>query len=411
MKWIDKEEIEEFLNKSDYDIRKTNNARWIDQKCTPDVLTIIADCILEYSNNNDNEYFSSIDIWHNKYTIDNVEAIFKKPKPNEEKARNEYDKFFQQPMELFAYAGILKKKEHTSRNYYKIANKELLEYISIREMNSLTFLKLYIEKVLNDSGIMNIFSSFFDNSNKYTYDNLKKEFGRFIVFNTPINGVTECNRIFTKVLNPLAFFRNSYGTKGGNISKNKITRDMLMYNRDNFRDLYSGKPKEMTRGEYLTIIKKKPNEELITYQSTKAKKLLKIFNDTFRNSKTEVFDEKHIYDIATHIHHIFPENEYKEISHYIENMIALTPTQHLNYAHQNGNTQLVNKTFQQLCLLAKSDSIEENLKYAKEKIYTFANFIYVLMVGLETDDFKDISDMDFKEINRLISNCYIIAND
>jgi hypothetical protein len=120
-----------------------------------------------------------------------------------------------------------------------------------------------------------------------------------------------------------------------------------------------------------------------------------------------VFDVRHIKDIATHIHHIFPENEYKEISNYVENLIALTPTQHLNYAHPNGNTQLINKAFQQICLLAKSSSIEENLKHAKEKIYTFDNFIYVLTIGLETEIFSKIIEMDFNEINRLINNCYI----
>ncbi len=362
---------------------------------------------MEYLDNNDKEFFSSVDIWHNKYTIENVEAIFKKPKPNEKNARNEYDKFFQQPMELFTYAGILEKKDNSSRNFYKIINKDLLEFISIREMNSLLFLKLYIEKVLKDSGIFNIFVNFFKNPNNYTYDKLKKEFGRFTVFNTPINGVIECNRIFSKILNPLAFFKNSYGTKNGHISKNKVTKDMLMYNRNNFRDLYSGKPKDVTRNEYLINMKNKPNEKLITYQSIKAKKLLRTFNDIFRNGKTEVFDVRHIKDIATHIHHIFPENEYKEISNYVENLIALTPTQHLNYAHPNGNTQLINKAFQQICLLAKSSSIEENLKHAKEKIYTFDNFIYVLTIGLETEVFSKIIEMDFNEINRLINNCYI----
>jgi hypothetical protein len=40
--------IENYLNEIDFDIRKTNNARFIDQKVTPDVLSIIADCILEF---------------------------------------------------------------------------------------------------------------------------------------------------------------------------------------------------------------------------------------------------------------------------------------------------------------------------------------------------------------------------
>lgn len=39
-------------------------------------------------------------------------------------------------MEMFANAGILWKKKDGNRNYYKLGNKKLLEYISIREMNA-----------------------------------------------------------------------------------------------------------------------------------------------------------------------------------------------------------------------------------------------------------------------------------
>ena len=41
-------QLNEFLNSKNYDIRLTHNARWIDQKCTPDVVCIIADCIENY---------------------------------------------------------------------------------------------------------------------------------------------------------------------------------------------------------------------------------------------------------------------------------------------------------------------------------------------------------------------------
>ncbi|MGN8428639.1 hypothetical protein ACR9LD_03875 [Helicobacter pylori] len=43
------QQIIDFLKLRDYDIRKTQNARWIDQKCAPDVLSIVADCILEFT--------------------------------------------------------------------------------------------------------------------------------------------------------------------------------------------------------------------------------------------------------------------------------------------------------------------------------------------------------------------------
>lgn len=409
MNWLTEEQILKFMGHYNYDIRKSHNARWIDQKCTPDVLCIIADCILEFVNSNpEQEYFSSLDIWHSEYTRQNVESIFKKPNPDEQKARNEYDKFFQQPMEMFANAGILWKKKDGNRNYYKLWNKMLLEYISIREMNALKFIELYNTKVLKDSDIYNYFDDFFNNPNNNTYERMKNEFGRFTVFNTPINGTTECNRIFTKVLNPLAFMKNTFGTEKGRMSKNKITKDMLMYNRNNFRDIYVNKPKEMTRAEYYESLIDKPNTNLIKYQSAKAKKLLRAFNDAFNNGLSEVKDELAIGH-AINMHHIFPENEFQEISGYVENLIALTPSQHFQKAHPDGNTRIIDKGFQQICLLTKADNIEENIKFGKEVIYSFDNFVYVLSVGFDDNKYEEVENMNFSELVRLINMEYIVS--
>lgn len=407
MNWLTDEQIEKFMSHYDYDVRKSHNARWIDQKCTPDVLCIIADCILEFVNSNpDQEWFSSLDIWHSEYTTQNVESIFKKPNPDESKARNEYDKFFQQPMEMFANAGILNKKKIGNRNSYKLWNKMLLEFISIREMNALKFLYLYNVKVLKDCDIYEYFEDFFNHPTPESYDRMKKEFGRFTVFNTPINTPVECNRIFTKVLNPISFIKGTYGTEHGRISSGKITKDMLMYNRQNFRDIYTNKPKEMTRKEYYYSLTDKPNENLIQYQSNKAKKLLRAFNDKFFDGKSEVNDEL-ANGPAINMHHIFPANEFEEISGYVENLIALTPSQHFTKAHPNGNTQIIDKGYQQICLLAKADHIEQNIKHAQEVIYSFDDFMIVLATGLNDERFHEIDDGDYSETIRLINMDYV----
>ena len=83
----------DFFNKFDYDVRKTKDARQIDQKCTYDVLWIIADCILEYVDNRSNCEFTVSDIWHSNYARENIIEIFSKPDP-QLKAGNEYDKYF-----------------------------------------------------------------------------------------------------------------------------------------------------------------------------------------------------------------------------------------------------------------------------------------------------------------------------
>lgn len=404
---LTQQSIIDFCNQYDYDIRKTGNGRWIDQKCAADVVTLVADCIYNYALEDEDGIFTTPEIWHYKYTVENVEAIFKKPGVESDAAKNEYDKFFQQPMEMLAYAQVLKKTKRGNRNYYQVNNIDVLEYIALRERNALFFLKTYIEKVLKDSGIYTAFDAFFKNQTKDTYKDVKETFSNFTIQYTKINGIVECNRIFIKVLNPLAYFNNSCGTEKGRLSEQIITYDMLMYNRNNFRDVYADKPKGVTRKEYAENHPVEVNVAYYHYQSAKAKRFLKIFNEQNRNGQTEHLEETHMHDKAIHMHHIFPEAIYPEICYYLENIIALTPTQHLNYAHPNGRTQEIDEQYQHLLLLSKADRIQENLTDAAvEKIYEFSNFLFVLNVGFDNDDVLEIADMDFCSVVNAINVHY-----
>lgn len=399
--------IIDFCNQYDYDIRKSGNGRWIDQKCAADVVTVVADCIYNYALQDEDGIFTSTEIWHYDYTVENVEAIFKKPGVENEAARSEYDKFFQQPMEMLANANVLKKTKRGNRNFYQVNNLEVLEYIALRERNALFFLKTYIEKVLRDSGIYADFEAFFRTQTKDAYQHVKEVFSSFIIRNTKINGTVECNRIFIKVLNPLAYFNNSCGTEKGRLSEQIITYDMLMYNRNNFRDIYADKPKGVTRKEYATAHPVEVNEAYYHYQSAKAKRFLRLFNDQNRGGQTEHLETAHMRDKAIHMHHIFPEAIYPEICYYLENIIALTPTQHLNYAHPDGHTQEIDEQYQHLLLLSKADRIHENLTdVAAEKIYEFSNFLFVLNVGFDNDDVLEIADMDFCSVINAINVHY-----
>lgn len=404
---LTQQSIIDFCNQNDYDIRKSGNGRWIDQKCAADVVTVIADCIYNYGLEHGDEFFTTPDIWHYRYAVENIEAIFKKPGVESLSAKNEYDKFFQQPMEMLANARVLEKVKQGSRNFYKISDGEVLEYIALRERNALFFLKTYIEKVLSDSGIMDLFERFFESRTKHTYRNMKEGFSDFTIENTKINGKVECNRIFIKVLNPLAYFRNTYGTERGHMSEQIITYDMLMYNRNNFRDVYADKPKGVTRKDYAAAHPVEVNAAYYRYQSAKAKRFLRLFNEQVRGGKTEYLDGLHENDKAIHIHHIFPEADYPEICYYLENIIALTPTQHLSYAHPDGHTQEINEQYQHLLLLAKADRIRENLTAATgEKIYEFLNFLFVLNVGFDNDSVLEIEPMDFFAVIHAINVHY-----
>jgi|SRR5437660_10719339 len=101
-----KEQIEQYFKNFDFDIRKSKDARFMDQKVTPDVLSIMADCVLNYVADRDIE-FTKDDIWNDQYFIKNVKDIFKKPDAKNETTRLEYDKFTSQPLRMLAYAKVL----------------------------------------------------------------------------------------------------------------------------------------------------------------------------------------------------------------------------------------------------------------------------------------------------------------
>ena len=396
-------EIENFLSQRKYDIRKTNNGRWIDQKCTMDVVCLVADCIVEYVKLFPDKEFTVNDIWFSDYATQNVQDIFSKPNPAT-KARCEYDKYFGQPIKMMAAAGILTENKRGKRNFYTIANKEILEFISFRERNSFIFLCLYIEKTLRDSGIYWAFEKFFTHQNAETYQELRDVYIQFTKNYTPINTAVECGRIFTKVLNPLACKYKKYGTVLGRCSEDVITQDMIMYNQRNWRDILSEKPKDQTRDEYESHLPDRSEEAMAHYRIERAKKNLRDFNNNYRSGKSELYEERHMVDIASQMHHIFPVHEYPEIADYLENLIALTPTQHYTYAHPNNRTHLISKEYQYLCLVAKTGSIKENLLGDKQEpvIYDFYLFIEVLNIGFETDEFDSVENMNFNQILNLI---------
>ncbi len=390
-----KNQIIKYLDKYNFDIRVSKDARFMDQKVTPDVLCIVADCIINYIDNTSNKEFTSSGIWKYDYSNENVMDIFGKTNVNNPKAKNEYNKFFQQPLKALSYAKILNERKVGNTIYFSIENYRILEYISYKEKHSLEFLNIYLEKVLKDSEIWYMFDKFFNDNTKDNFDILKSKYENFIIRNTPKNGKTEVRRIFTKIINPLSFMRKKHGTKKGRFSKDIISRDKLMYNRKNWRDL--SKKKAETREEFEMRIGMEKNKQnaYVKYTLNKAKNIIK----KLHFPESEIQDEFSVGD-ARDIHHIFMKSQYPEISTYIENLILLTPTQHLTKAHPN-DTNIINKDYQLLCLLAKSDSIEKyNYIYSKE------DFLYVLKIGLKQNFSNNI---EFGELKTKLVELYNIA--
>ena len=389
--------LKQHFDQVDLDIRKqaSGYSRFMDQKVTPDVLSFIADCIVNLLGGKDaGTTFVVGDIWEFPYFIKNTVAVFGKPSPENETAGSEYDKFIAQPLKTLAFSKVLVENKVGRKNTYTILRSDILEYISQNERNAWRFLVIYIEKVLSDSGFIDKLESYKTKAKVGTlgvedFEALKNDFQAFMRGFTEINGDTEINRIFTKVLNPYSAFYQIPGTEKGRMTPGRFIYPDLMYNRENFRDI--GKDKTLSRQEVLREITEQP--EVVMYRVQKAKNIIKR-----HRTSSEVKDSLAI-GAATQVHHIFPEHEFPEISDYLENLILLTPQQHNTRAHPENKTHTIDPEYQKECLLSKMDSIVTSINKG-DNLYAKERFIHVINTGYGLNLSTNTSVDELKEIIR-----------
>jgi len=383
-----REEIRAYLNQFDLDIRKSGDARYVDQKCTPDIVCFMADCVINMIATKSE--FVINDIWDSQYFIQNSRVIFNKPWANDKKAHNEYNKVLSQPLKLLAYAKILSVKKIKGVLTFSILNEDLLDYISRKDRNAYHFLYCYFTKVLDDSNFSKYLEEYKNNCKKdlnKARDVLYEKYYKLIIGNTPTRSRLDIRRMFHKVLNVYAAENNIHGSSG----KFAMTYADIMYNRKNWRD--AKKDKFVTRQESDSAVDEK-QEVINTYYIQKAINLMKRIH-----SESEVRDQWGNGE-ATQVHHIFPKALFPEIAHYVENLIKLTATQHYTKAHPNNKTTQINKDYQLTCLLAKADTIDKSLQRFGEKYYRKESFIYVCNTGLSADIEINLSFTELK--SRLI---------
>lgn len=389
--------LQQFIDCHNYDVRETGNGRWIDQKCAFDTVCFVADCIVDYLREGGTEPFQSPQIWHREYSIENVMRLFGKPDPTTRSTMDEYNKFFRQPLKMLAAAGVLSEKKQGMTIQFYVENRDILEYIALRERNAFDFICMYIEKTLYDSGLGDSFFSFFDEQTQDWYDIVKESFEDFCIKYTRINTKVEADRIFIKVLNQLACKYHKRGTLRGKLSPNIITMHDIVYNKTNWYDELIGKDKNVARGDYSISVK---DNEIYDYQVSRAMKNFHHFIESYYSGEPEVRDRFSIGHKASAIHHIFPKSKFPQLAMYYENLIALTTAQHMQEAHPGGNTRKVDSAFQYVCLIAKTDNIRRNilgLDNAPE-LYSFKDFMYVLDTGLNTDYFSNVENGDFNAV-------------
>ena len=389
-----REVINKYLSKFDLDVRKSHDARYVDQKCTPDIVCFMADCVMNMVATK--PIFVINDIWETQFFIQNTRVIFNKPWANDKKAYNEYNKVVSQPLKLLAYAHILDVKTINGSLTFSVANEELLDYISRKDRNAYNFLYCYFVKVMSDSGFIKYFEEYAEDSafdHIAARDEIYEKYYRFINGNTPSHSRLDIRRMFHKVFNVYAVEHHLHGSNG-----RIVYYSDLMYNKKNWRDM--DKDKTMTRQEAMSKEKLEKEEAINSYYVQKAISLIKRIH-----TESEVKDYWG-YGAATQVHHIFPKAQFPQIAHYIENLILLTATQHNTKAHPNNKTQQVNKDYQLVCLLAKADTIENSLLEYGDKYYRKESFVYVINTGL-TADFS--TNLTFKEIKKKLVQIYNAA--
>lgn len=377
--------INEYLSQFDLDVRKSRDARYVDQKCTPDIVCFMADCVMNMVSTK--PVFVINDIWETQYFIQNSRVVFNKPWANDKKAYNEYNKVLSQPLKLLAYAHILNVEKRDGSLTFSIENEELLDYISRKDRNAYNFLYCYFMKVMSDSGFIKYFEEYARESRDNPIDargEIYEKYFRLINGNTPSHSRKDITRMFHKVFNVYAAEHHLHGSNG------KITYySDLMYNKKNWRDM--DKDKTVTRQEAMTPEKIEKQEAINNYYVQKAIALIRKIhtvsevNDSWSNGE------------ATQVHHIFPKSQFPQIAHYVENLILLTATQHNSKAHPNNKTQQINKDYQLVCLLAKANTIEDSLLRYGEKYYRKESFIFVINTGLSTDFSIGLSFDNIKE--------------
>ncbi len=369
----------------------------IDQKLQADAISLVAESIIA----NDLSFFSIRDIYTCDFFVKNIQKRFNKSHPQE--IPREVDKFVAQPICFMFVTGILGCKNWDSRNReFFINESEILELISSNDQKSLEFLTLANLRLLDLMPFKKELIKYIRLSKPTQTDlqDIRNFFYEFIYENTEIKNKAEPPRKFNPFINVISYYFKGWGTVGGRPSI--IYGDELRYNRRNFRD--RNKPKNISRAnaEALAEIKQQPQY----YESKLARVKDEIKQDNkysavytnienvlsstnFKNDVNQIIDEmKDREKIGIHTHHIFPANEFPELSLVKENLIRLNANQHLLFSHPFGKTGVIDRNYQKLLLLIQLSEIEKDLDNDIKR-YDLREFIDVLNVGFSTDLFNE----------------------
>lgn len=368
-------------------------SRAIDQKIKYDVISLVADSVL----NMDDEWFTTRDVYESSFFLDELDKRFGKAKD----ITNEVNKFVGQPLLFLNIFGLLEIVEGRPHKF-SVKEKFLLELISKSDQSSLKFLIKANLKLLDVLPIKSEILHYVRSPSKPSRtdkDDLIRSFEDFIFSNTNIKNKNEPRRKLWPFLKIIAYHFKGWSQISSNPSL--IYIDDIGYNKRNFRDKH--KPKNISRARAAAerFIKQEP--EFYESRLARVKDEIKEneYSSVYSNidnvfKTTKYGDEvKKILDNMNkreqkgiHVHHIFPRNEFPELSLIKENLIYLNANEHLLFSHPYGNTQVIDRNYQKVLLLLQLSEIEKDLDNHIRQ-YDLREFIEVLNVGLSTDIFSE----------------------
>lgn len=369
-----------------FDSSYSGGARWYDQKVTYDNLSEVADAVLSCTRLHPENYFTRFDLMESKSLDTVVQREYGKPSLNNKFTLNEYDKFIAQNLNTLAYSGVLYSEIKHRMRIYGLRQIDILRRIAGNEKECRLFLIQYLEWVLRKF-------QWWPNIQRYVSSDhtqediviLKKSFNKLLIDTMGLGSKgskhteTESARIFSKVINLIAYAKMVPGIERGHVMEFPPSTYELSYNRPNWRDTSSKKPKNVARKQYASQMEAESNNYINSRLLSREMRIVK----SYQNQIAEVPDASGIK--ASHIHHIFPKHDFPELQDIRENLIALTPGQHLGQAHPNGNTQRIDPIFQRTCLFHKLQTIRHSVE-AHDGMYSYRNFAKVLSIGWGIDE-------------------------
>ncbi|MBI2482093.1 MAG: hypothetical protein HYV76_00800 [Candidatus Vogelbacteria bacterium] len=344
-----------------------------EQKTTPDLLWCVALVILDFIKEDKNIVFSDKENIR-KSPVFNALMQDYFSKPPQEKAENEYNKVSSYQLGLLTYAGVLDQVSNRPKKY-KVRNLDVLKFISINDLNASKFLAEYTNKFLQDNNLLEVFDKYKQTPNQDNHLRAKEAYWKWAKKNTAIKGTDRKHtyRVFNKIFNMFCYKNRIPGEDASNITSGPCPYSFLIYNRENFRD--KDMPLGMTRHQYQLEVLSEINEGGVV--ATLLQKAKDSVRQKYQNSEILAPELGYIANSGIHVHHILPQHSYPEFSLAKENLIALTPGQHLSFAHVQANTKSINQHYQAICLKTKLKNIKISLDN-NESFYNYKDFISVI---------------------------------